>query len=78
MEKYSCEYIFIFQISQLLEYLIFIKFLYKFKCGDVVQVNGDESIPCDLLILYTKSDDRKCYVTTANLDGETNFKVKWI
>jgi phospholipid-translocating ATPase len=49
---------------------------YKFKCGDVVQVNGDESLPCDLLILYAKSDDRKCYVTTANLDGETNFKVK--
>jgi magnesium-transporting ATPase (P-type) len=36
----------------------------------------DEALPCDLLLLNSKSEDRKCYITTANLDGETNFKVR--
>ena len=34
---------------------------------------ADQPFPCDLLLLYTEGD--KCYITTANLDGETNLKV---
>ncbi len=48
-----------------------------FQCGDVIKVMCDEALPCDLFLLNSKSEDRKCYITTANLDGETNFKVKF-
>ncbi len=37
---------------------------------------SDESFPCDLLLIHSDTDDNKCYITTANLDGETNLKVK--
>ena len=55
----------------------FSKYKWKdIKCGDIIQVLCDEHLPCDVLLLNTKSDDKKCFVTTANLDGETNFKVR--
>ncbi len=48
------------------------------KCGDIVQVLADESFPCDLLLLYSKSENANCFVTTVNLDGETNLKLKTV
>jgi phospholipid-translocating ATPase len=36
---------------------------------------ADQPFPCDLLLLYSQTEDNKCYITTANLDGETNLKV---
>lgn len=43
--------------------------------GDLVRVKRDEGFPCDLVLLSTSNAEGKCYVTTANLDGETNLKV---
>jgi magnesium-transporting ATPase (P-type) len=37
---------------------------------------SDEPFPCDLLLIHSDTDDNKCYITTANLDGETNLKVR--
>lgn len=42
--------------------------------GDLVRVSRDCDVPCDLILLKS-SDHGKCFITTANLDGETNLKT---
>ena len=42
--------------------------------GDIVRVKRDEQFPADLVIISTSSSSGKCFVMTANLDGETNLK----
>ncbi|XP_078379696.1 phospholipid-transporting ATPase IF-like isoform X2 [Oculina patagonica] len=46
------------------------------KVGDIVQVLDDEEIPCDLVVMSCDDAEGTCYITTANLDGETNLKVR--
>ncbi|KOC61372.1 putative phospholipid-transporting ATPase IF [Habropoda laboriosa] len=43
--------------------------------GDLVKVSREQDVPCDLLLLSTTEDSERCYVTTSNLDGETNLKT---
>jgi phospholipid-translocating ATPase len=45
------------------------------QVGDIVEVKGDQSFPCDLLLLDCQTETKECHITTANLDGETNLKV---
>jgi len=45
------------------------------QVGDIVEVKADQTFPCDLIFLASSSTDGTCYVTTASLDGESNFKV---
>lgn len=33
-------------------------------------------IPADLVLLCTSHPNQMCYISTMNLDGETNLKVK--
>lgn len=35
----------------------------------------DQAVPCDILLISSSDDTGVCFVTTANLDGETNLKV---
>lgn len=46
--------------------------------GDLVRVRDDEEVPCDLLLMKTAEvvPDGCAYVETANLDGETDLKVR--
>lgn len=44
--------------------------------GDVLKVKDGELFSADLLCLHCALAERICYVTTTNLDGETNLKVK--
>lgn len=48
----------------------------KLQVGDVVRVKQDGFFPADLLFLATKNPDGVCYTETANLDGETNLKIR--
>ncbi|XP_017156698.1 probable phospholipid-transporting ATPase IF [Drosophila miranda] len=43
--------------------------------GDLVVVTSNGDIPCDLVLLQSSRTDNKCFITTANLDGETNLKT---
>lgn len=48
----------------------------KIKVGDIVKVRNEEAIPADLILLSSSEPEGLCYIETANLDGETNLKIK--
>ncbi|XP_060071091.1 phospholipid-transporting ATPase IF-like [Ylistrum balloti] len=47
----------------------------KIKVGDIVMVEKNQEFPCDLVMLSSCDEEGQCYITTANLDGETNLKL---
>ncbi len=46
--------------------------------GDIIKLSGQVAVPVDMLLIMTSlhTDGNKCYIETANIDGETNLKVK--
>ncbi|XP_023940594.2 phospholipid-transporting ATPase IF-like [Bicyclus anynana] len=42
--------------------------------GTLVRVKRGREVPADLVLLCAEGAKGKCYITTANLDGETNLK----
>ncbi|OQR84178.1 P-type ATPase (P-ATPase) Superfamily [Achlya hypogyna] len=46
------------------------------RVGDLLVLYEGDDIASDCLLLATSSDNGLCYVQTANLDGETNLKIR--
>ncbi|KAI9803259.1 MAG: hypothetical protein M1825_002050 [Sarcosagium campestre] len=44
--------------------------------GDLVKVQSEEPVPADIVLLASSEPEGLCYIETANLDGETNLKIK--
>jgi phospholipid-translocating ATPase len=45
------------------------------QVGDVVKTECEEEFACDMVLLSSSDEEGSCFITTANLDGETNLKV---
>ncbi|EEB06884.2 P-type ATPase [Schizosaccharomyces japonicus yFS275] len=46
------------------------------RVGDIVRVTSETNFPADIVLLASSEPEGLCYIETANLDGETNLKVK--
>ena len=44
--------------------------------GDVIKLKSEENVPADMVLLSSSEPEGVCYIETANLDGETNLKIK--
>ena len=48
----------------------------KINIGELIIVNENKQIPCDLIIIDSNLNDGMAYVETSSLDGEKNLKPK--
>ncbi|TGZ80945.1 putative phospholipid-transporting ATPase [Ascodesmis nigricans] len=46
------------------------------RVGDIVRVESEEPFPADIALIASSEPEGLCYIETANLDGETNLKIK--
>ncbi|SCU84713.1 LANO_0C02168g1_1 [Lachancea nothofagi CBS 11611] len=44
--------------------------------GDIIKISSEEAIPADVIVVSSSEPEGLCYIETANLDGETNLKIK--
>uniref|UniRef100_A0A8D0ELM6 Phospholipid-transporting ATPase n=1 Tax=Strix occidentalis caurina TaxID=311401 RepID=A0A8D0ELM6_STROC len=44
--------------------------------GDIVKVTNGQHLPADMIIVSSSEPQAMCYIETANLDGETNLKIR--
>lgn len=49
---------------------------HQVRVGDIVRLQEDQYIPADLILLSSSLPHGTAYIQTANLDGETNLKIR--
>lgn len=47
------------------------------QVGDIIKLEKDDYVPCDIVVLGSSEDDAACFIETADLDGETNLKKRY-
>jgi magnesium-transporting ATPase (P-type) len=45
------------------------------KVGDVIKIFNEQMFPCDLFFIASENDTGECFVSTVNLNGESNLKL---
>ncbi|CAF3795392.1 unnamed protein product, partial [Adineta steineri] len=46
------------------------------KVGDMIQLTNNEFVTADVVIISSSDENGLCFIETAELDGETNLKVR--
>jgi phospholipid-transporting ATPase len=47
------------------------------RVGEVIKVQSNQTLPCDMVLLATSDPTGVVYVQTTNLDGESNLKTRY-
>ena len=48
------------------------------KVGDVIYVEKGKRVPADLVLLRTSETTGSCFIRTDQLDGETDWKLRYL
>lgn len=49
----------------------------QIEVGEVVKVDANTPVPCDMVLLGTSDSNGVAYIQTLNLDGESNLKTRY-
>eukprot|EP00250_Pteridium_aquilinum_P020462 c24823_g2_i1 orf=97-2334(-) len=49
----------------------------RIEVGEVVRVDANTPVPCDMVLLGTSDSSGVAYIQTLNLDGESNLKTRY-
>ncbi|KAK1945820.1 putative phospholipid-transporting ATPase [Phytophthora citrophthora] len=50
----------------------------ELKVGELVRIGENEEVPADIVLVASGSPNGQCYVMTANLDGESSLKPRFV
>ena len=46
------------------------------RTGDIIMIEQDTQVTADVILLSTSDNNNLAFIETAELDGETNLKVR--